>query len=286
MSLKKSTIVRVMLPMFAAMEKVAPWAGAVLAERLWCTIPRARKSPPQQPGDIFTVKVNGRNVVAEAWGDGPVIYLVHGWGGNRHQLDAFVGPLLWAGHRVIMFDAPSHGDSAPGVFGRRRGLLPEFYQALAAVVAVGGPAHAVIGHSLGGMATAIAVLDGLPVRRLALISATADVMPYTVEFAQALGFGERIRQGFLSRLERRVGRRMDDFGVPARARTAAAALPSTLVVHDRGDKEVHHGDAEDLVAAWPGAQLMTTTGLGHRRILHDPHVIDRVVAHVRAVVLV
>lgn len=281
MATKKSTIVRAIRPVFGALEAIAPTPGSVLAERLWCTTPRGRAVSAGATGDRFRVTVNGREVVAEAWGEGPVVYLTHGWGGRRAQLDAFIGPLLWAGHRVISFDAPGHGDSAPGAFGRGRGLLSEFCEALVAVVAVGGPAHAVIGHSLGGTATAIAVLDGLPVERIALIAPMADPVPYTVEFAQTLGFGERIRTGFLRRLERRVGRLMTDFSVPGRAATAGN-LPSALVVHDIEDREAYHRDGEAIATAWPGAQLVTTAGLGHYRILRDPHVVDRVVNHVVA----
>jgi hypothetical protein len=35
--------------------------------------------------------------------------------------------------------------------------------------------------------------------------------------------------------------------------------------------------------AWPSAELVTTVGLGHRRILDDPAVIARVVSHLTAV---
>jgi hypothetical protein len=36
--------------------------------------------------------------------------------------------------------------------------------------------------------------------------------------------------------------------------------------------------AERIVRLWPRATLVATTGLGHRRVLRDPSVIDRVVA--------
>lgn len=283
MASQKSTIVRAMRLAFGTMEAIAPGPGAVLAERLWCRIPRGRDVTSGTPGDLFTVKVNGRDVVAEAWGDGPIVYLVHGWGGRRAQLDAFVDPLLWAGHRVISFDVPGHGESAPGAFGPGFGLLPDFTEALNAVVAVGGPAHALIGHSFGGTTSALAVLDGLAVQRMALIAPMADPTPYTVEFAQTLGFGERIRTGFIRRLERRVGRRWGEYSVLDRTRAAHTSLPPMLVVHDRGDKEVHHRDGEAIAAVWPGTELVTTTGLGHYRILQDSHVVERVVGHLAAV---
>jgi pimeloyl-ACP methyl ester carboxylesterase len=281
---QKSTIVRTITMgglrlTFGTLERVAPGPGAVLAERIWCTVPRGPVRPPELPGERFTVGLRGRTVVAEAWGAGPVVYLMHGWGGWRGQFTEFVAPLVAAGHRVIAFDAPAHGDSAPGAYGRGRGLLPEFVDALAAVVRVGGPAHSVVGHSLGGTATAIAALDGLTAERLVLISPMADPIAYTADFARALGFDERIRTGFLRRLERRVGRRMPEFDVPTRA-AGQEQLPSLLVVHDRADKEVRYTDGEAIAAAWPRAELLGSEGLGHRRILRDPTIVDSVVEYV------
>jgi hypothetical protein len=40
-----------------------------------------------------------------------------------------------------------------------------------------------------------------------------------------------------------------------------------LVVHDRDDDDTYWTEGAALAEAWPGAQLLTTTGLGHRRIL-------------------
>ena len=52
------------------------------------------------------------------------------------------------------------------------------------------------------------------------------------------------------------------------------ALPA-LIVHDRGDAEIPYQDGVDTAAAWPGAELLTTEGLGHRLILRDPEVVER-----------
>jgi pimeloyl-ACP methyl ester carboxylesterase len=206
---------------------------------------------------------------------------MHGWGGFRAHLEPLVKPLTAKGYQVIALDAPSHGSSRPGAYGRKRSTLPEFADALNAVVAANGPAHAVIGHSLGGTASALAVLDGLPAERLVTIGSVVDAIPYTVEFARDLGFGERIRTGFIKRLERRVGRSMEDFSLPHRARTRTD-LPPLLVIHDRQDKEVHHRDAIMLAGAWRGSDLLLTDGLGHRRILADAEVARRIVDFIGA----
>jgi hypothetical protein len=49
-----------------------------------------------------------------------------------------------------------------------------------------------------------------------------------------------------------------------------------LVVHDTDDREVPYADGRRLAEVF-GARLITTNGLGHRRILYAPEVIDAVV---------
>jgi pimeloyl-ACP methyl ester carboxylesterase len=206
------------------------------------------------------------------------VYLVHGWGGSAAQLGAFVEPLVAAGLRVVAFDAPSHGASPPGPSGRRSSTIVEFAAALRAVAAVHGPAHAVVAHSLGSAATAVALRDGLAADRAVLLAPFVDVLPYTHGFARRFGFGERVRARMVRRLERRFGVPMSDFEVTGMARQMTP--PPVLVVHDRDDRETAWSGGRDLSRAWPGARLLTTSGLGHRRILSDPTVVAEVVRFV------
>ena len=54
-----------------------------------------------------------------------------------------------------------------------------------------------------------------------------------------------------------------------------------LVFHDRDDAEVPWSDGAAIAGAWPGARLVTTAGLGHRRILRDERVVSQAVAFVK-----
>jgi len=54
-----------------------------------------------------------------------------------------------------------------------------------------------------------------------------------------------------------------------------------LVIHDRDDREVGWGDGAAIAQSWPRAELVTTTGLGHHRIVSDPAVIRQVVTFLR-----
>jgi len=64
----------------------------------------------------------------------------------------------------------------------------------------------------------------------------------------------------------------------------APSLPEIplLVLHDREDGEVPFADGDAIAAAWPGASIEPTEGLGHRRILRAPHVLARAVEFVSA----
>jgi pimeloyl-ACP methyl ester carboxylesterase len=275
-AIQKSTIVR----SFSVLERVAPTAGARWAETLWFTVPAARGRRDRQadPGRPFQVRLHDRAVAGEAWGAGPVVYLVHGWGGWRWQLDGFVAPLVEAGCRVVAFDAPSHGASDPGPEGPGRSTILEFADALAAVAAAMGPAHAVVAHSLGATATAFAIRSGLPVERAVFLAPMGDPLPYTRTFAARLGFGERVRTHLVDRIERRVGLRLSAFDVPVMAEQVAT--PPLLLVHDRLDAETGWSDSAAIAGSWPRSRLVTTSGLGHRRILRAPAVIAEVTGFV------
>ncbi len=284
----KSTIVRFFAappPVRAAfwmLERMAPGLGARWAERIWFTLPRRQDGyrRPTEPGTPFTADIDGHDVVGEVWGDGPVVYLVHGWAGYAGQLAAFVPPLVARGYRVVAFDAPSHGASAPGAYGPRSSSIPEFAAALAAVVARYGPARGIIAHSMGCTAAAVALHDGLAAGRVAMLAPMASPASYARQFAAALNFGERIHARLVARVERRVGVPMRHFDVPEIGRTLA--VPPTLVVHDRDDASTPVADGEAVAAAWTGSRLRVTSGLGHRRLLRDPDVVADVVDFISA----
>jgi pimeloyl-ACP methyl ester carboxylesterase len=271
---------------FGLLERAAPGLGARWARRIWFTIPGGNGGRPAAGarsgpgGALFTIPTGSGDVVGEVWGEGPAVFLVHGWAGRRGQLAAFVEPLVARGYRVVTFDAPSHGDSPPGASGPRASSLPEFATALSAVVATYGPAHAVIAHSLGASAAATALRDGLRPGRLAMLAPAASMVSYAGRFITGIGAGERIHGRLAAAIERRLGVPLESFDVPAIGREVLT--PPTLVVHDQDDPSIPAAEGAAIAAAWPGARLSVTSGLGHRRILRDPRVVADVVDFVTA----
>ena len=274
MALKKSTIDRSQRLLAAAVERWLPGVGAAFAERLWFTVPAVsadRNGGPSPIGEPFTVDVDGRTVRGQSWGDGRAVYLVHGWGGWGGQLVGFVQPLVEAGYRVIAFDSLSHGESDAGALGPRRGTLVEMADVLAAVVDAHGPPAAVVAHSLGGTVTALALRAGLKADRVVLVAPMANPTPYLSAFVRGLGFGPRTLARTRTRVERRTGLALADVDLPRMA--SDMDTPPLLVVHDLDDREVRWSDGEAIATAWPESTLVSTTGLGHRRLLRDPVVL-------------
>ena len=79
-------------------------------------------------------------------------------------------------------------------------------------------------------------------------------------------------------LETRLQISWEELHVPTLARSMTSPA---LIVHDTGDADVPFAHGEEIARAWPGAELVTTNGLGHRAILRDPEVLRRTVEFLR-----
>ena len=263
--------------LFGLLERSAPDLGARWAIELWCTPPAVEMSlrmpPGVPPGEPIEATWSGHRIAGESWGDGPAVYLVHGWGGCRAHLGVFVKPLVESGHRVIAFDLPSHNDSDPGDLAPGRTTIVECAEAVGAFVHAHGPARAIVAHSLGAKAAALAVSRGTPAERLVFVAPMGDFSWYLDIFADRHGFGPRIGAGLHRRLDQRLGVPLFDTDI-SRLAGKIDNPPPLLVVHDPDDPDSPYAMSEGIVDLWPGASLVTTRGLGrlaHYRILrHRP----------------
>jgi len=225
------------------------------------------------------------------WGQGPAVYLLHGWGGRGANWISFIEPLAAAGFTAVVLDAPMHGDSpAP------RTSILHFAAALSAVVESVGPAHMLIGHSAGGAACSLVLqneplspwgtLDGvvknrpggLDARGVALLGAAAVPAALFGSFLRRVGVGERLHQAIRAEVEQRYGFRWESLTI--RQPDRSPQIPA-LVIHDRDDHDVPFEDAERIAREWPDAKLFATVGLGHQRLLRDDQVVQHVVDFAR-----
>jgi pimeloyl-ACP methyl ester carboxylesterase len=277
---KKSTIVRFYVVTFRILERVAPPVGARLLDQLWFRLPSVPEQVSKPRGDLpagtpFELAFEGGTIRGQVYGgQGPLVYLVHGWGGWGLQLAAFIPPLVADGFQVVVYDAPSHGESSPGPQGKSRSSLPELADAFQAVVADRGPAYGVIAHSLGAAAISHALLHFAEPERVVYVAAATDFAVTLDALQAAFGFGPRVRAGFLRRFTRRFGPMESYEGVRVVSDLVIRReLPPLLAIHDRDDRETEADGSIRVAKVWPGASVELTEGLGHRRILRDAAVI-------------
>jgi pimeloyl-ACP methyl ester carboxylesterase len=117
---------------------------------------------------LKTATVHGSSIAYVEAGEGPVLLLVHGMGGNFENWREAIGPLA-RHHTVIAPDLPGHGASAPCGGDYSLGALASGLRDL--LIALGHERATLVGHSLGGgIAMQLAYQFPEIVERLVLVS--------------------------------------------------------------------------------------------------------------------
>lgn len=212
----------------------------------------------------------GVRIVATTIGDGPLVMLLHGWGGSASDMIPLASAFARAGHRSVVFDMPGHGRS-PG----RESSLVEFMRAMSAVSGALGVPDIIVGHSFGGSAAVFGITElGLPVRTAVLVSPAPGPAYYVERFSRTIGLPPERAVGMMRRVVERVGRSVESLDALVAAR--AAAVPA-IIFHDPADREVPYEFAVHMADAWTGSLLVPAPTLGHKRILRDPATITAAV---------
>ena len=275
---QKSTIVRrnlrptLVRSAFSVGSWIAPGVVVERAVRIFCTPSpetRDRAVEADEAGAVsFALQVGAHAVQVYRWGDPssqPYVLLAHGWSDFALHFLPLANALRAAGFAVVTFDQPGHGRSSG-----ETATLPEFAHCIGVVGRHFGRAAAVIGHSMGGAAAAIALHEGLLADRAVLIAPPADLAAAADRFADLVGLAAHLRERLHRALEERAAVRFAD--LEAHRNVRAIARPA-LIIHDIVDREVPWSEGERYARYWPEARMLSTSGLGHNRILGDTSVI-------------
>lgn len=210
-----------------------------------------------------------REIVVYEFGDSSKkVLLVHGWSGRGTQLAKIAENLIEKGFSTISFDAPAHGKAAGN-----KSMMLDFIDSIHFLNKEYGPFHAVIGHSLGGMASLRAVKEGLKTNRMVLIGTANGITHIIREFAQNLKMNQEVADRMKAHFDKEYEMDMDSYSGAVSAK--AVNIPS-LIIHDKDDVDVELSAAYELQKALKNAELFITEGLGHRRILGDKKVINKI----------
>jgi len=257
-----------------ALSRISTGLAGRLLERLWLTPPRARRRPSRfaTASERVLTCAHGELVVHDLGGGGPRVYLMHGWGGRADQFATLAASLVAGGYHVLAIDGPAHG-LARG----RQASGVAFAAAIRTAAAEYGEPSALVAHSLGSIGAALALQTGVRAPRLVFLAPPQGPRAYLSLLIETFGLPPAV-EAFVARdMPSRLGFAWEELDLVARGPHADVEL---LVVHDRDDQEVawQHGGA--IAEAWGRARLLTTNGLGHRRLLRDPGVIAAVTSFV------
>lgn len=220
--------------------------------------------------DSYTQLQHGnRTIPVYSWGRGPVVLGVHGWAGAGIQFGAWVNPLVEAGYRVVLFDAPAHGRAQ----GESTDLF-EMAEVTARVAASVGGVHGVLAHSVGCLAVARAIADGLAPKYLAMLAPPVSLSAVMEKLGQQLGLSPEVLGVHLQLMEERFGKSVWeqlDLG-----RLSPSLTQRGLIVIDDDDTSISPDESERVYHNWNNADLLRTHGLGHHRLLWSPLVVETV----------
>ena len=251
------------------------------------SIPRRSREPQlaAQLADARRVDVATAHGTVAAWrvGEGPAVLLVHGWRDSARLWDPLIAALRARGRSVVALDLPAHGFS-----GGERCLAAEVPDAVLAVATALGPVDAAVAHSFAASGTALAVAEGLAVKKLVLIApplayrapedtaadATDGAHQRWRRIAAELGFnpavGDRALDRYLASLgPSRAGWDLTDGLIDL----AAGVLLLASVDDERFDIDA----ARALAAQLPPGSFVEVDGLDHRASARDSAAVDVIV---------
>ena len=268
-----------------ALSLVSPWLAGEATYRLF-RLPLKRATARDEEkrligqAHIEKVRVAGETAVTYRWGSGerPVL-LAHGWQSRGTCFARFVPGLLDAGYSPVAYDAPAHGDATGGTT-----HVLAFREVIGQLAEEHGEFEAIISHSVGVMASVLALRSGVSARRLVAISQVGEFTFLFDQFCGQLGLRPRLREELRQRIESRIFPGEKDIW----QRFSTTYEPSgvtvpILVIHDEDDRMVGVDQARRMAEVFGDqARLVTTQGLGHRRILDDPGVVEHTLDFVTA----
>ena len=257
---------------FQFLSKVSPKLAAKLALKIFMS-PRKKPRSDEEMAFLHT----GKQVTfkshrkARTWGQGPVVWLIHGWESRGSTFYKMIPSFVDKGYQVVAWDGPAHGDS-PGntntVPGNGQALSEDMNEKLFE------PAVAIVGHSFGGATLAVlSKLQPMP-KKVVIVSAPTRITGVFSRFAKLIKLGDKARQYFIQLSEKSSGYTFADVSL---VNNDLSVISDVLIIHDKGDDVIPFADFKTLKQTWQSGQYLQTQDLGHRLTIKDPDMINSIV---------
>lgn len=196
------------------------------------------------------------------------VLLIHGWSGRGTQLFKIADVMLAQGFSTISFDAPAHGNS-----NGTETMMSEFIICTRVLNEKYGPFEYGIGHSLGGMTLLNAINRGIPFKKAICIGSGNSILDIIKEFVAKLEMKPIIAQMMKTHYDREFGVDLELFSSYQVAKNIEIPV---LIIHDTNDDDVPVQCAYAIHQNLKQGELMITNKLGHRKVLGDKKVLEKI----------
>jgi pimeloyl-ACP methyl ester carboxylesterase len=218
---------------------------------------------------LFVPSIN-KEIVVYQYGSGEKkVLLVHGWSGRGTQLVKIADELVKNDYSVVSFDAPAHGKSKGN-----SSIMIEFIAAILEIEKQYGSFDIAIGHSLGGMSILNAIKQKLQVQKTVIIGSGDIIQDIIDNFILDLRLKPSIAIRLKDYFEHKYQEKMENYAASFAAKEVTIPV---LVIHDLNDEDVNVKAAYHIKSNLVNSEIMITEGLGHRKILGNKEVINRIV---------
>lgn len=201
------------------------------------------------------------------------VLLAHGWSGRGTQLYEIADKLLENGMMVIAFDAPAHGQS-----GGKRTYLLDNLKVTEHIATNYGPFEAAIGHSFGGITLLNVQAKEKFFEKIVTIGIEGSMNKIIDNFVKRIELSARVSEGIKKKIR-------NDYNKDAETISGNHAAKNidipVFVLHDAKDRDVDVSSAFKLRQNLKQGFLTITNGLGHRKILRDQQVINKIIAFIK-----
>jgi pimeloyl-ACP methyl ester carboxylesterase len=221
-------------------------------------------------GEPFRIHVHGKAVQCWKWGQGPGILFVHGWNGRGVHFRHFFEEFINAGYAVIAYDAPAHGESG--------GQDTSYFELTDVVRAFLDPSlsldiKGVIAHSLGASAVINCLAKENSSIDTVLLAPALKLRELLFNTFDSQGLPEVVYQTMIAELETYYGYHLYEDDPYTLLENVSSKI---FIVHDRDDPTTPYMDSKTIAEKLNHVDLLTTEGLGHKKILRDKTVISTI----------
>ncbi|WP_018615608.1 alpha/beta hydrolase [Segetibacter koreensis] len=207
----------------------------------------------------------------------PKVLICHGFDSNSYRFERYIEPLLKEGFEVFAFDAPGHGVSSGKTI---TALL--YRDMILKINADYGPFEAIMAHSFGGIAVALAIekVKMNDLKRLVLVAPATETTRSLNDFCRFLSISDKLKEEMEKLILQIEGHPSSWYSV---ARIIQSVTIPTLWLHDKGDTITPYKDMEFLTRLeLPNVDFVITEGLGHS-LYRDDTIAEKILSFIAGI---